>query len=93
MKLARRILAIALLFVAVLYACDYLSVRYHIPHNRNPLGVVKVQPYYAVPLKNKKTELMFLDPQEETCIHSLFPHLGYRPCWYVSRQSKKRIDM
>lgn len=93
MKLARRILVVALLFVAVLYVCDYLSVHYRIPRNRDPLGVVKVQQYYAVQLKNKKTELMFLDPQDETCVHSLFPHLGFNPCWYVSRTSKKRIDM
>ena len=93
MKYVARILIAALLFIAVLYVCDYLSVRYHIPRNRNPLGTVKVQQYYAVQLKNKRTELMFLDPQYETCVHSLFPHLGYAPCWYVSRHSKKRIDM
>jgi hypothetical protein len=28
-------------------------------------------------------------PQDETCVNSLFPQLGYRACWYVSKSKMK----
>jgi hypothetical protein len=80
-------------FFALLYAGDYAAVRYPIPRSRNPLGTVEVQPYYAVPLKDGKTEFMFLKPENQVCVHSLFPHLGHNPCWYVRRKRNKRIDV
>jgi len=85
----RRIVVGVFVFCALLYAGDYAAVRFR----RNPTGTVQVQPYYAVPLKDGKTEFMFLDPQNEVCVHSLFPHLGYRPCWYVSRHRNKPINV
>jgi len=78
---------------ALLYAGDYAAVRCPIPRSRNPLGTVEVQPYYAVPLKDGKTEFMFLPTQNQVCVHSLFPHLGHTPCWYARRKRNKRIDM
>jgi len=55
--------------------------------------VVKIQRYYAVGLKSRKTEFMFLEPENQVCVHSLFPHFGYSPCWYLSRRNVKRIDI
>lgn len=78
--------------LVLLYAGDYLSVRYRIP-NREPLGVVQIQRYYAVRQKDRKTEYYFLDPETRQCVHSLFPQLGFSPCWYVSRKTKQEIDM
>jgi hypothetical protein len=89
----RRILFITLLALLILYLGDYLSVRYRIPKTRNPFGTVKIQRYYAVGLKNRKTEFMFLEPENQVCVHSLFPHFGYSPCWYLSRKKVKRIDL
>jgi len=77
----------------LLYAGDYLSVRYGIPKNRDPLGSVDIQVYYAVGLKNSKVEYMRADPETQTCVHSLFPHLGYQPCWYVNRHRRKLIEV
>ncbi len=54
---------------------------------------VKVEQYYAVPLKNGKTEIMPLDPETETCIHAIFPHFGYTPCWRIQGRREKRIEM
>lgn len=54
-------------------------------------GQVQVQPYYAVPMKDGKTEFIMLDPETDTCIHSIFPHFGYRPCWKM--QPRQRINM
>ena len=79
-------------FCALLYAGDYAVVRYRIPRSRNPLGTVEVQPYYAVPLKDGKTEFMFLTPENQVCVRSLFPHLGHNPCWYVRRHRNKATN-
>ena len=89
----RRILAVAIISLLILYAGDYLSLRYRIPKGRAQFGVVKIQSYYAVGLKSGKTEFMFLGPKNQTCVHSLFPHFGDIPCWYLTRKSVQRIDM
>ena len=85
----RTALAAVVIFCALLYAGDYAALRLR----RNSTGTVQVQPYYAVPLKDGKTEFMFLDPQNEVCVRSLFPHLGHRPCWYVSRHRNKELKV
>jgi len=89
----KRILFITGLSLLILYVGDYLSVRYRIPKGRDQFGVVKVQRYYAVGLKSGKTEFMFLGPKNLPCVHSLFPHFGYSPCWYLSRRKVQRIDI
>jgi hypothetical protein len=86
-----RFALIAILLAAVVFLGDYLAVRF--PGSRNPFGSVDVQPYYAIHLKNKKTEFDFNVPsQTSVCVRSLFPHLGYAPCWYASRKTVQRID-
>jgi len=79
--------------LAFTYLADYVLLRYRMSTNRNPYGTVTVQPYYAVPRKDHKTEFLFDDPQDQTCVNSLFPHFGSSPCWYLSRNKQKRIDM
>lgn len=87
-----RILIGAVLTIAVVYAGDDLSVRYRIPKSRQPLGSVTIQRYDAISEKNGKTEFAFEEPVTQTCVHALFPHLGYLPCWYLSRHSEQRIN-
>lgn len=86
-------LGILVLLFALIYAGDYLSLRYRIWKNRQPFEVVKIQPYYAIHEKNGKTEYDFAPPENETCVHSLFPHSGYNPCWYVNRHTERRIEI
>jgi hypothetical protein len=88
----KRVSLFAAMSLVILYAGDYLSVRFRIP-NREPLGTVKIQRYYAVRQKDRKVEYYFLDPENQQCVHSLLPHFGCNPCWYVSRHAKKEIDM
>ncbi len=90
--LNRVALAVLLALIAV-FAVDYLSIRFQLPNHRQQFGTVRIKPYYAVRLKDGKTEFMFADPQDETCSYSLFPQLGYRPCWYVTKHKTKRIDI
>lgn len=87
-----RIPAILLASFAVVYLADGLSLRLHIPRSRQTLGTVTVQRYDAIAEKNGKTEFAFEDPVVQPCVHSLFPQMGYTPCWYLSRHSEQRIN-
>ncbi len=86
----RAALAVFLL-AALLYAGDYLSLRFRVP-KREPVGSIAVQPMLAVPQKNGKTEFILGDAEAQNCSNSLFPQMGYLPCWYVARHSKKQVD-
>jgi hypothetical protein len=84
---------IFLLLLALLYIGDYCAARFHLPANRQTLGSVQVQTLWAVRLKNGNYDYSLGDTQTQTCVHSLFPQLGYTPCWYLSRHAKKRIEV
>ncbi len=69
----------------LLYAVDYLSLRLAIPRGRERFGTVQVRHYYAIAEKNNRVEFQFDPPEDQACVHSIFPHLGDQPCWYVKR--------
>jgi hypothetical protein len=89
----KRVLFIAVLLGSLVYAGDYLSLRLQIPNHRPQFGSVMVERYYAVPLKNRRTEYMFAPPALVSCVHSLFPHFGDPPCWYLSRHTRQKIKL
>lgn len=72
---------------AILYAADYATVRF----GHTAYGAVIVTPYYVIPKKNGKTEFVFQPPELQKCVHSLLPHQGYAPCWYLSRHPEQPI--
>ena len=81
------------LATAAVFLVDYLVLRLKIATHGRAYGSVTVHPYYAVPRKDQKLEFLLADPQDQTCVHSLFPHLGDVPCWYLTRNKNKRIDL
>lgn len=87
-----RALAFLLIAIAAVWVCDYLSVRFKFP-NKQPFGTVMVRTYYAVPQKNGSTEFLFDPPHQQDCVHSLFPHAGLEPCWYLSSHTQHRVNM
>jgi hypothetical protein len=89
----KRALAAIVLIAGASYGIDYLVLRLRIATNRQPFGTVTIQPYYAVPQKDHRTEFLFDPPEQDTCVHSFFPHLGDNPCWYLSGKKERRIDM
>ena len=89
----KRATLIVVLLLCATYGGDYLSLALRFPGNRDPFGTVQVKRYYAVRLKGNKVEYYSLDPATEQCVYSLFPHFGDNPCWYVSRHTRKQIDM
>lgn len=90
------IFAIALL--ALTYCADYLSVQIRMrrPKPDDPLEIVTALRLLAIDEKGNKTEFM-VDPvqpqQSAVCVHSLFPHFGNAPCWYVKRKFAQPIPM
>jgi hypothetical protein len=92
-SILERILMSAALLLALVYIGDYISVRYRIPRSRDPYGVVPIQRYYAVTKKDGKPDFYFDQPTLQVCVHSLFPHLGYLPCWYLNRRRVQRVDI
>jgi hypothetical protein len=76
------------------YAGDYALFRYRSASNRIPYGSVAVRHYYAAQHTNGKTEFLF-DPPPTTqiCVHSVFPHGGHTPCWYLVRHIEPWTDI
>jgi hypothetical protein len=87
-----RILLAAMALLAVAYGSDYLWLRYRILNPMMGDAFGSVIYYDSTTTKNGKVEVFFDQPQTEMCVHSIFPHLGDRPCWYASRRTVKSID-
>src|SRR5579862_9358309 len=90
-------LVAGLLFVCV-YILDYLWLQHRIGAQKpgDPFDSVTYPRVLAIPHKGNRVEyaLDAVSPMEtETCIHSLFPHFGYTPCWYVNRKAESPIPM
>ena len=82
----------ALLAGALVYVCDYVSLRYRIPNNRAQFGSVVVQVTWVIPMKDGKTQYAFDPPAPQECVNSLFPHSGDRPCWYLNRHKQQQVN-
>lgn len=74
-------------------AADYAVFRYRVAWNHEPYGQVTVFPYDAVPQKNGKTQFIFNPPEVQPCVHAMFPHAGFEPCWYLQRHTEQRTDI
>jgi hypothetical protein len=90
----KRIAVIVVVALALVYVADFCVFQFK-KSGKNPtaFGTVKVQPFYAIPHKDGKAEYMFGDPQDQPCVHALFPRSGLSPCWYIARQNGKTTSM
>jgi hypothetical protein len=96
--LLKRTLLLSVALVAIVYAGDYLVVRLRAAYPRlgRAFDSVQMERLYAIALKNGSVEYQLDARQPEVtapCVRALFPHLGYRPCWYLRRNSQKPIPM
>jgi hypothetical protein len=80
------LIALGSLFIAV-YAGDYLVLRYRMAEHGPDAATSGVPTFYAAPLKNGRLSVYYDQPQTQTCVRSIFPWLGYEPCWYVRRHT------
>ena len=85
------VLAFALTFLGV-YASDYLWTGYRMGHDTAAQAFGSVTFYYATVLKNGRTEIFYDQPQTEVCVQALFPHAGYRPCWYAVKSTVRTVS-
>jgi len=94
----KRLILCAAGCAAIVYASDYLYVRVRMVHPKptEPFETLKTLRVLAIPEKNGKTsyEVDSQNPEQiVTCVHSLFPHYGYSPCWYVKPKINQPIPM
>lgn len=95
-RLRRIFLAIVLFVFAtalLAFGVDLGMFRLRLATNRNPYGSVVVTRYYAVLQKNGKTQFIFDPPAPEVCVHTVFPHSGVMPCWYLTRYPERRTNI
>ena len=87
--------AVVVVSFGLTYFGDDLSVRSRMSHKTasDPVETMSLRPVYAIPRKDGKAEFDFGDPQTQTCVHAIFPHLGYSPCWFILRQNSKPIPI
>jgi hypothetical protein len=76
----------------VLYSMDYGVLRLRISKSGEAFGTVQVRRYYAIQEKANRVEYIFDKEANQTCVRALFPHLGFPPCWYLSRHPEQRVD-
>jgi hypothetical protein len=85
------LLALAALLL-VLYAGDYAALRYRIARRGLNSVLSTVTIFYAAPLNGGKISVFYDQPQTQRCTRSLFPQLGYAPCWYLQRHTVRVVD-
>jgi hypothetical protein len=96
--LAKRILMVVLAVSVLAYCGDFLWFRVRLIHRKpgDPLESFTGPRVLAIPEKGGKTSYEIDQQQPEqtiTCVHALFPHAGYSPCWYVEPRLNQPVSM
>jgi hypothetical protein len=71
----------------LLYAGDYLVLRLRMVQGGTDGATSTVTVFYAAPIKGEKMTVYYDQPQPQTCVRSIFPWMGYQPCWYLRRHT------
>lgn len=86
----RAVLIVAAALV-VLYLGDYALLRHKMSNPDQTVAFGTITSFYGTATKGGKMEIFTDQPQTETCVHSLFPHAGYRACWYINKGGVKQF--
>lgn len=87
---------VALLLVVYLADFAWYELRAYVPKLGAANGTVHRIRLLAIPTKGNKIQYQIdaVHPEEDApCSHSIFPHGGYPPCWYLSRNANQPISM
>ena len=92
-KITSRVVLVAFGAMALLYAADFLVLRFRMLHMTvsQPFESLTRSRILAIPQKSGRLDYQIdqLQPVETiTCVHAIFPQYGNQPCWYL----KPRID-
>jgi hypothetical protein len=98
LQIFQRILAGLVGVVVLVYAADYLYLRIRMwhPTPTSPFESMTRTRVLAIPQKSGKLdyEIDQTQPVETlTCVHSLFPHYGDQPCWYLKPRLNQPIPV
>jgi hypothetical protein len=87
-----RVLLGLLAAACALYIGDdlVLSIRSLVRGRGSVVETITV--YDATPLKNGRDEVFFSQPEPQTCVDAIFPHLGYPACWRLRHNPIKLIE-
>jgi hypothetical protein len=80
---------------AVTFVGDYIWLRVRMLNQKsgNPFDSVHLERVIAIQTKSGLYNLTSAPPEDRPCVHSIFPHVGLAPCWYVKRLNDKPIFM
>ncbi len=92
MRILNRVAAGLVIAFAVVYGIGALWVQIRIARHSDPTSKVQVHVVLAIPQKNHRTEFIQGETEDQTCVHSVFPHRGWQPCWYLQRHTEKQIS-
>jgi hypothetical protein len=87
----QRIVIGVLAFAIVLYLGDYAVLKVRASSGNGSSAFAAIPITVGTPMKDGRVQIFTSDAQTETCVHSLFPHFGYRPCWYVKQHQMQLI--
>ncbi|MGB2663896.1 MAG: hypothetical protein WAK48_07840 [Candidatus Acidiferrum sp.] len=95
---ARRVLLGLVALFVLLYLVDltWYELRVIVPKLGQSTGSVHRIRLLAISSRGNKVEYEIdaVHPEEDVpCSHSIFPHAGNRPCWYMVRHANDPIPM
>ena len=85
----KRAAIVSALVAVLIYGSDFAVLRIR----TTPFGSVRVRVMYAVKMKNRQTGYLPEEPQDLSCVNSMFPQKGYAPCWYLARHRQQTIEV
>ena len=80
---------ILLMVCAAVYAVDYAFARLQ-PH---AFADIPVDRMFEMTNRWGGVEFSVGKSGFERCVHSLFPHFGYVPCWYLKTQDVRYLKV
>ena len=89
----KRALVFIVLAILLVFAGDYLWLRFRMATNRAAFGNVTRDVYYSVKIKNGKTEFSYGGQQDFECPNSVLPQYWEKPCWLARRQKEVQINI
>lgn len=97
-QILKRILAGLAVALIAIYAGDYGYLRVRMLHRTptEPLESMTRTRVLAIPQKSGKFDYQIdqTQPVETlTCVHSIFPHYGDQPCWYLKPRLNQPIPV
>jgi len=97
-RLIKRVLLWLIVVLFAVYACDYFYLRIRMFRRMpaDPFESLTRTRVLAIPQKSGKFDFQIdqTQPVETlTCVHSLFPHYGDQPCWYLKPRLNQPIPV